>query len=310
MAFATLNTGAQMPLVGLGTFLSTTDEVQGAVRAALKAGYRHIDCAAAYRNEDKIGEVFAEFFNDPKSGVKREDVFITSKCPPMCTHPDTIEATLKKTLKDLQLEALDLYLIHQPNFAEEKKEEKGKWTYGKRKGFGIQDSWRVMEKCHEAGLAKAIGISNFNAALVCDMQNYAKVVPAVNQVERHPYLAQNRLVDFHKENGIVTTAYAPLGAPGLMAKKFEGTDVKAPLSCQTIVDIAAKHKKTPAQVLIRWSVEQGVVVIPKSVKPHRIVENFDVANFKLDADDMKAIAALDRGFRTFEQDWYGVPMFH
>lgn len=302
--FAVLNTGAKMPLVGYGTFLSKPGEVGPAVEAALKAGYRHIDCAECYENQAEIGAVFNKVFNDAASGIKREDVFITSKLWITDFHPDKVKAALEKALKDLQLTYLDLYLMHIP-IASEKKDDKT--VASKRSGFALLDTWKVLEKCHKDGMSKAIGVSNFPAILINDFQNAADIVPAVNQIERHPYLQQLETVKFNKACGIVVTAYAPLGAPGLMGDKFK--DLKPLLSNDVIVAIAKKHSHTPAQVLSRWSVDSGVVVIPKSVNPTRIVENFNVFDFKLDEEDLKQIATLDASFRTFTQDWPGVPCF-
>lgn len=303
-AVAVLNTGAKMPLVGYGTFLSKPGEVGPAVEAALKAGYRHIDCAECYENQAEIGAVFNKVFNDPESGIKREDVFITSKLWVTYYHPDKVKAGLEKALQDLQLSYLDLYLMHIP-ISSEKKD--GKIVATRRTGYSLHDTWKVLETCHKAGLAKAIGVSNFPAILMNDFQNGAEIVPAVNQIERHPYLSQMENVKFNQDLGVVVTAYAPLGAMGLMGKKFD--KLKPLFTNDVIVAIAAKHKHTPAQVLIRWSVDSGVVVIPKSVTPSRIVENFSVFDFKLDEEDMKQIAALDCDFRTFAQDWPGVPCF-
>lgn len=299
-----LNTGAKMPRVGFGTFLSKKGEVAAAVGHALKNGYRHIDCAATYGNECEIGEVFAGVFGDESSGIKREDVFVTSKLWITCLHPNKVEDACRQTLKDLQLDYVDLYLVHMPVPIVK---EDGSSKAMKRAGFTMHDTWKAMEAVHKLGLAKAIGISNFPAILVNDLQNGCEIMPAVHQIERHPYLQQNQNVVFNKSHGIVVTAYAPLGAPGLMASKY--VDVKGLLANAVVLEIAKKHGKTAAQVLIRWSVDSDVVVIPKSVTPARIEQNFDVFDFALDEQDMKEMLGLDIGMRTFAQDWMGVPMF-
>lgn len=298
----TLNTGAHMPLVGFGTFLSKKGEVAAAVTEALKTGYRHIDCAATYENEEEIGEVFGKVFKEGE--IKREDVFITSKLWITEFHPDKARAALLKTLKDLQLDYLDLYLIHIP-VASEKTD--GNIKAARRTGFSVHDTWKVLEKCYEEGLVKAIGVSNYPAVLLNDLNNCCKVVPAVNQIERHPYLSQLKNVAFNKELGLAVTAYAPLGAPGLMAKMF--AEKGSLMENEIVKKVAEKHGKAAAQVLIRWSVDSGVVVIPKSVTASRIQANFDVFDFKLDGDDMAEIAKLDCNLRSFTQDWMGVPCF-
>jgi len=196
-----------------------------------------------------------------------------------------------------------LYLIHQPVIVAI---EGGKPKAG-RGGFCIQDVWREFEKLHDSGKVKSIGISNFPTVLVNDMLNYARIKPAVNQIERTPYLTHKKHIEFLKSESIEITAYGPLGAPGLMSK--ERPDTKPLLSNPVVSEIAAKKGKTAAQVLIRWSIQGGVVVIPKSVNPTRIEENFKVWDFELTNEDMKALDDLNIDFRFFAQDWHGVPTF-
>lgn len=298
-----------MPKVGLGTFLAAPGEVGASVTEALKLGYTHIDCAEVYENEAEVGTAMAAVFADPSSGVKREDVFITSKLPMRLARKGNVRSLLEKSLKDLQVKYLDLYLVHcsivvQPN-PNTNEESKQKLVALHGAGFGVQDLWREMEECADAGLTKAIGVSNFNAQMLNDVLMYARIKPAVNQIERHPYLQQRAFVDWCRKLGISITAYAPLGAPGLF-----GGSVETPLlSHPTITQIAAKYGKTAAQVLVRWAVDDDTVVIPKSIKLERVKENFDVLDFSLSTDDMKAIAGLDAGKRLFAQDWMGVPCF-
>lgn len=305
-----LNTGALMPVLGFGTFLAAPGEVGTAVREALKAGYLHIDCASAYQNQAEIGAVFTEVFNDPKSGIKREDVFITSKLFPNDARPGKVVDDLKKTLSELNLAYLDLYLVHQPILVEPnpnwdgKERIMGKFKPLRAQGWGLQDIWRGLEEGVTLGLTKAIGISNYNVQATNDCLCYAKIPPAVLQVERHPYLAQPELVKFCEQNEIVVTGYAPLGAPGLY-----GSTQEPLLSNSVVVQIAEKRKITPGQVLIRWGIDTGCIVIPKSVKPARIAENFAVLQFKLSEDELKALAGLDRKGRLFLQNWMGVPTF-
>jgi len=308
-----LNNGTAMPALGLGTFLSDPGVVGKAVVQALKAGYRHIDCAAMYGNEKEIGAALKNLFADKTAGIKRSDVWITSKIVPSDMRPDNVKKALTKTLHDLQLKYLDLYLVHQPVPLELDPTYDGSHRIiGKYKplrgvGFGIQDIWRAMEGCQAAGLTKAIGVSNFHSQLLNDLLCYAHVRPAVNQVERHPYFSQSKLVEFCSKWGIAVTGYAPLGAPGLYGA---GATDKL-LDNVTVTGIASKYKKSAAQVLIRWAIDTGCITIPKSSNPKRIAENIGVFDFELTAEDLAALNTLNKGprGRLFHQDWHGVPSF-
>jgi len=285
-----------MPQLGIGTFLSEPGEVGRSVKFALEHGYRHIDCAAAYDNQKEIGAVLKEIFSEGK--IKREDVFITSKLPAPNMTPNGIAAKLDETLAELQISYLDLYLLHQPVPC---KKEGDKMV--PQRGFGMHEVWKAMEAVNHSGKAKAIGISNFPTIIVNDLLNYAKIVPAVQQIEIHPYLTQTKHCQFLRENGITITGYSPLGNPGFLK------DVKPLIEDSDVVQIAKKHGKTPAQVLIRWGIDLGHVVIPKSVKPERITENLNVFDFQLGKDEIEALNKLNRDFRGFNQDWHQVPTF-
>jgi len=298
----TLNNGVIMPVLGIGTFLSKPGEVGEAVRHALKIGYKAVDCAYVYRNEDEIGKVFTEVFSNKSNNIKRKDIFITSKLA--CTRFHEARQCLEDTLKALQLKYLDLYLVHLPVCVEAYKvkgEQKFRLARGKN-ARSLEQVWRVLEQAVADGLVKSIGVSNYNAQALNDLLNYCKIKPVVNQIENHCYLPQNEFRAWMRVEGIHCTAYAPLGAPGLRDDPAHGKSYTQLLKHATIKKIADKHKKTPAQVLIRFQIDQGNTVIPKSVKPSRIEENCDV-DFKLTASELKQLNSLDH-VRYFEMTWF------
>lgn len=256
-----LNNGVRIPWVGLGVFKSPPGkETENAVRWALEIGYRHVDTAAYYQNEEDVGRALKA------SGVPREQVFITTK---VWNTDQGYEQTLKafdQSRKNLGVEMVDLYLVHWP--------VKGKY----------RDTWKALETLVAHGEVRAIGVSNFLAHHLDDLIKAAGVVPAVNQVEFHPFLLQKELLDFEAGCGIRHEAWSPL---------TRGRKLDHP----AITGIARKHGKTSAQVLLRWDLELGVVTIPKSVHRERILENSLIFDFELDADDMDRITALDDGTR-------------
>lgn len=289
-----LANGAKMPIFGLGTWQSQKGEVGAAVKTALEYGYTHIDCAHVYENEAEIGNVLAPIF--AKGDIKREDIFVTSKLWNTSHKKEQVKPAVKKTLENLQLEYLDLYLIHFP--VSQDPETK---TFI---DVSIQETWRAMEELVDEGLVKNIGVSNFASILVKDILSYAKIAPAVSQVERHPYLTIEDHVEFCKKNNIVVTAYGPLGAPG---NKNEG--LPHLLGDEVVVKIAEKYGKTPAQILIRFPIEDDIVVIPKTVNLERIKENADVWDFQLTSDEVTQLKALDRNVRYYSQKWVGVNLW-
>ncbi len=299
-----LSTGASMPFVGLGTWKSVPNEAGQAVEYALtKAGYRHVDCAAAYGNEKEIGTAFDAVF---KSGaLRREDVFVTSKLWDTEHARKDVRAACETTLRDLRLDYLDLYLMHWA-IAEPKSghtyDEQGHLVTLK---IPVRETWEAMEELVSAGLVRAIGVANFTAPLLLDLFSYAKVAPAVNQIELHPYLQQQRLVDFCRRLDVVVTAYSPLGRPGY--SEMTGRLVED----ETISRIARAHQKTPPQVLLRWGIQRQTVVIPKSTHPERIRENIGVFDFELTSADMEEISGLERGQRLVDPyAWGKVPYFN
>ncbi|XP_070562761.1 aldo-keto reductase family 1 member A1-like [Ptychodera flava] len=285
-----LSSGADMPLVGLGTWKSKAGEVENAVKAAIDCGYRHIDCASCYGNEKEVGAGL-----NAAKDVDRKDIFITSKLWNTMHAPEDVKPACKKSMEDLGVDYLDLYLIHWPygfqntgtgnNFP---KNPDGTIIYS---DVSFIETWSAMEKLVDEGLCKHIGLSNFNSKQIAEVFEKGRIKPAVLQVECHPYFNQSRLINFCKEKGIVVTAFSPLGSPDRpWAKSDDPIIIEDPL-LKTIGD---KHNKTPAQVALRFNVQRGVIVIPKSVTPARIAQNKELFDFELSEEDMKAIEGLQR----------------
>ncbi|WP_349931371.1 aldo/keto reductase [Glutamicibacter mishrai] len=259
----TLNNGVEMPQVGFGVFQVPNEETTAAVSAALKAGYRSIDTAAIYGNEEGVGKALAQ------SGIAREELFITSKIwISDLGYEQTLEA-FDASLERLGLDYLDLFLIHWPA------PEKDLYV----------ETWKALEKLYAEKKIRAIGVSNFQPAHLDKLIAERTIVPAVNQVELHPALQNREVIAFNAEHGIATEAWSPL-AQGAM------------LTDETILAIADAHKVTAAQVILRWHLQQGRVIIPKSVTESRIVANLDLFGFELTGDELASIDALDRDGRT------------
>jgi 2,5-diketo-D-gluconate reductase A len=258
-----LNDGTEIPQVGFGVFQVPPDETQRAVEDALAAGYRHIDTAAAYRNERGVAAGIAA------SGVPRAEIFITTKLWNTEQGFDSTLAAFEKSIEALDTETVDLYLIH--------------WPVPARDLF--LDTWRAFERIHAEGGARSIGVSNFRIPDLERLASEAETQPMVNQIELHPLLQQVELRAWHADHGIATEAWSPL-AQGEVLKD------------DTLLTIAAHHERTVAQVILRWHLQLGNVVIPKSVTPARVRENLDIFDFELTEDDLAAIARLDAGHRT------------
>lgn len=259
----TLNDGASMPQLGLGVWQVPNETVASVVRTAVEAGYRAIDTAALYRNESGVGDAVAA------ADVPREELFVTTKLWNTDQGYDGALRAFDESMRKLRLDYLDLYLIHWPTPARPR----------------YVETWKAFEKLRAEGRVRSIGVSNFHIAHLRRLLDETEVVPAVNQIELHPNLPQDDLRAFHAEHRIVTEAWSPLARGKLLRDR-------------TILGLAQKYGKSPAQIVLRWHIEQDIVVIPKSVTPSRIRENIDVFDFELAADDMDAIGELNNGRRT------------
>lgn len=298
-----MNNGLMMPAIGLGTWQSAKGQVYDAVKCALHCGYRHIDCAHIYGNEDEIGQALKDVFAEEK--IKREDIFITSKLWCNSMYKEEVIPALTVTLKNLQLDYLDMYLLHLPVrhaktfiFPPNRNVEYDEiFPY---KAEHVHDVWEEMEEAVNNGLSKSIGVSNFTCRKLQDLLEKATIVPANNQVELHPYLPQEKLKSLCEEKGILLSAYSPLGSP---ARQNSSDSDPVLLEDPRVVQIAEKHNSTPAQVLIAWSVKRGIPVLPKSVTESRIQCNFEASKLNLDDEDMKALSNTGIHQRYLLQNW-------
>lgn len=271
-----LSSGSEMPVVGLGTFKTRgQDLVHSALGAALEAGYSSIDTASVYRNEKEIGECLKEFL--PKYGLKREDIFITSKLGPKDHGRGKCREACLKSISDLDCEYLDLFLIHWPGVQGRKPEDSS------NKQLRLE-SWRDIEELFSEGKIRAIGVSNFEQRHLEELLRECSVKPAVLQIEHHPHLVQHSLVKYCKENDIHFQAYSSLGTT---------SNDNRLLTDPVVTGLAETHQKTPAQILLRWAVQQGIGVIPKSTNPEHIRNNIDIFSFCLSDSEISRLNSLD-----------------
>jgi D-xylose reductase len=294
-----------MPRIGFGLWKIPREETAASVVEAVRAGYRHFDSAADYGNEAETGTGLAQAIADGR--VARDDVWITSKLWNTFHAPRHVEEACRKSLADLGLDQLDLYLVHFPialEYVPIAKRYPPEWLHDpdaqspvmKRAAVPLHETWAAMEDLVDRGLVRRIGVCNYNCALIHDLMTYARIRPAMLQIEAHPYLAQERLVRLARDYGVDVTAFSPLGAQSYfeldMAREEESLLRAAP-----VLAAAQAHGKSPAQVLLRWGLQRGTAIIPKTTKPERMRENLAIEDFALSGTEMAAIGALDRNRR-------------
>lgn len=304
MQTLTFTNNDQMPILGLGTWKAAPGEVGKAVREAITAGYRHIDCAFIYGNEMEIGKAIEEAMQAGE--VKRDELWITSKLWNNSHAAEQVANALQNTLQNLRLDYLDLYLIHWPVATKaEVIFPRGADDFLSLDEMPLTKTWAGMEACVRKNLTKHIGVSNFSIRNLEAISLGARITPEMNQIELHPYLQQEELRAYCRERNIHLTAYSPLGSgdrPAAMKKENELSLLENP----TVLRIAQTHGFSPAQVLLRWAIERDTAVIPKSVNPARLCENFQAASLELSNQDMSELAKLDIGFRYVNGEFWTI----
>ncbi|TDQ18778.1 alcohol dehydrogenase (NADP+) [Algoriphagus boseongensis] len=296
--------GDQLPIVGLGTWKSKPGEVRQAVYWAIEAGYRHLDCAAIYQNENEVGQGITDALADGL--VKRKDLFITSKLWNDSHRHEDVRPALETSLNKLRLDYLDLYLIHWPiafkpgvGFAKNREDY---FTY---QDVPLTQTWEAMQEQKESGLAHHIGVSNFNEDKLKLILAMDGDKPEMNQIELHPFLPQEKLVNFCAENGILLTAYSPLGSPDSRAERHNN-DPRL-LENPVVIEIAKKHGVGAGEVLIAYSVARDIAVIPKSINKERIISNFKAADLPLDSQDIKQLREIGVSHRFIDGSFFTGP---
>jgi len=296
-------TGQKMPQVGFGLW-KVTDDTANVVYNAIKTGYRLLDGAADYGNEKEAGDGLKKAIDDGL--VKREDVFVTSKLWNTFHAKEHVEPIVRKQLADWGLEYFDLYLIHFPialEYVDPSVRYPPGWAYDGKNDVRvakapIQETWQALEACVDLGLIKNIGVSNMQGSLLLDVLRYARIHPSVLQIEHHPYLVQQPLLELAKEQEIAVTAYSSFGPQSFLELEWQKAyDTPTLFEHSDVVSIAKAHDKTPAQVLLRWATQRGLAVIPKSNNQGRLEQNLNVTQFDLTEEEIKKISALDRGLR-------------
>lgn len=301
----TFNSVADMPAMGFGLWKIAPDQCSDVVYEAVKAGYRHFDAACDYGNEAQVGEGLARAMADGL--CTRADLWVTSKLWNTYHHPQHVQPALQKSLEDLQLDYLDLYLVHFPialAFVPFATRYPPEWIHDPQADVPamqpvkvpLQDTWHAMEQLLDTGKVRHIGVCNYNSALLHDLMNYANHAPEVLQIESHPYLTQGKLIRLAEQYGLHVTAFSPLGASSYFALDMAATG-EAILEHPVVVQIAERIDRTSAQVILRWGLQRNTSLVVKSVQPERMVENLAAQDFELSNADMQAISALNRNRR-------------
>jgi D-xylose reductase len=300
-----LNSGAQLPAVGLGFWKVPQPAAAELVVDAIRAGYRHFDCACDYGNEAEIGAGLRAALG--QNLCRRDELWVTSKLWNTYHAAEHVRPAVERSLQDLALDYLDLYLIHFPiaqRFVPFDTRYPPEWLFDPAAAnprleparVPISETWGAMEDLVRAGLVKNIGVCNFGVSLLRDLLSYAHIPPAVLQVELHPYLAQEKLVRFCRESQIAVTAFSPLAAQSYFSIGMARAD-ESVLEQHAIRQAADRHNKTPAQIVLRWGVQRGTAIVPKTTRPDRLRENLALFDFELSIEEMRQISALDRGRR-------------
>ncbi|WP_394993959.1 aldo/keto reductase [Emticicia sp.] len=302
MKYLKFNNNDKMPALGLGTWKSTKGEVYIAVRKAIEIGYRHFDCAFIYGNEHEIGQAIADAIK--QDGIKREDLWITSKLWNNRHKKENVQAAIELTLHDLQVEYLDLYLIHWPvaHKYDVSYPQNGTDLVSLNE-IPLTETWQGMIDLKTRGLTKHIGVSNFSIKKITQISEDTGVLPEVLQLEAHPFLQQKQILDFANERGIFLTAFCPLGSADRPASRISEGEPKL-FENQTIINIATETGFFPAQIMLAWAVNRGTSVIPKSVNSQRLKQNLLAADIELSCDNIEKLDALDQHYRYIKGDFW------
>lgn len=314
----TLSDGGVFPTLGLGTWKIPRDLTPAVVHDAVRLGYRHFDCACDYGNESQVGVGLTAAFNDGL--CKRDDLWVTSKLWNTYHEPQHVRAACERSLRDLQLEVLDLYLVHFPialAFVPFEERYPPEWFFGpqtehpamKPIKVPYSETWGAMEELVRDGLVKRIGVCNLNISMLREVLSYCSIRPAVHQVEMHPYLTQPRLKRYCDQEGIAVTAFSPLGADSYISIGMASADERV-LDVSVVTTTATKHRKTAAQIVLRWAIQRGTVAIPKTQSIVHLEENLAIYDFALSDDEMQQIDSLDCHRRFNDPAEFGEKAFN